>query len=98
MKLLLRLRLALRFRHYSPRTEEAYCQWIRRFVCFHKLRNPAHMAEPEIDAFLTHLLESGYDIRVIQEWMGNGDVHTNMIYRHVLNRGGQGVRSPIDNL
>ncbi len=46
---------ALRARHYSRRTEEAYCLWARRFVRFHGLRHPADMAEPEINAFLTHL-------------------------------------------
>lgn len=54
-KLLRRLREALRSRHYSPRTEEAYCHWVRRFVYFHNVRNPAEMSEPEINAFLTHL-------------------------------------------
>jgi integron integrase len=54
-KLIPRLREALRSRHYSPRTEEAYCRWIRRYVYFHSVRNPAEMSEPEINAFLTHL-------------------------------------------
>jgi integron integrase len=54
-KLLDQVRQAIRTRHYSPRTEETYVHWIKRFIFFHNKRHPAEMAEPEIAGFLSGL-------------------------------------------
>ncbi|MEX2108979.1 MAG: integron integrase [Gemmatimonadaceae bacterium] len=55
LRLLERLRNRLRTRRYSPRTERAYCDWVRRFVLYHERRHPRTMGEAEIAGFLTHL-------------------------------------------
>ncbi len=58
-KLLDRVRQAIRVRHYSWRTEEAYVAWVRRFIFFHHVRHPAEMGAAEVNAFLTHLAVEG---------------------------------------
>ena len=96
-KLLDRLAEALRARHYSPRTEQSYRHWVKRFIFFHNVRHPAEMAEPEINAFLTHLavrekVSASTQTQALSTLL--------FLYRHthVLNRGGAGVRSPADLL
>jgi Phage integrase, N-terminal SAM-like domain len=58
-KLLDQVRSVLRVNHYSLRTEEAYLQWIRRFILFHGKRHPADLGAAEIDRFLSHLAVDG---------------------------------------
>jgi integron integrase len=56
-KLLDRVHAAIRLRHYSPRTGEAYAGWVRRYVLFHRKRHPADLGEAEVRQFLSHLAE-----------------------------------------
>jgi site-specific recombinase XerD len=86
-------RTGMRHRHHvhEPVVQRAVKEAVRR----------AGLAKPASchtfrHCFATHLLEDGYDIRTVQELLGHKDVGTTMIYTHVLNRGGKGVRSPMD--
>lgn len=82
-KLMDRLREALRARHYSRRTEQTYCHWVKRFIFFHHVRHPAEMAEPEINAFLTHLAVKE---KVSASTQNQALCAMLFLYRHVLDK------------
>ncbi len=82
-KLLDRLREAIRVRHYSIRTEEAYVQWVRRFIFFHNKRHPDEMGRAEVEAFLTHLAVEGKVAAATQNQALNAIV---FLYKQVLKR------------
>jgi integron integrase len=82
-KLLDRVRTAMRVRHYSLRTEEAYVSWIRRFILFHNKRHPADMAEAEINRFVSHL---AVDRKVSPSTQTQALSAIVFLYRHVLGK------------
>lgn len=82
-KLMDRVRTAIRARHYSPRTEEAYCQWIRRFIVFHGKRHPQEMGEGEINTYLSHLA-AGRNVSASTQSQALSAIL--FLYREVLNR------------
>ena len=82
-KLMSQMSAALRSRHYSRRTEQAYCLWVRRFIRFHGIRHPADMAEPEINAFVTHLAVDGHVSASTQTQALSALL---FLYRHVIGR------------
>ena len=82
-KLLDPVRFAIRTKHYSLRTEEAYVQWIRRFILFLHKRHPAQMGEKEINAFLNHLAVNEH---VAASTQNQALCAILFMYRRVLNK------------
>lgn len=82
-KLLDQLREALKSRHYSHRTEQTYCSWVKRFIYFHNVRHPQEMAEPEINAFPTYLAVKE---KVAASTQNQALSAILFLYRHVLGR------------
>jgi integron integrase len=82
----------IRRHHADDKALQRALRQATREVGVHKPATPHTLRH----SFATHLLQAGYDIRTVQELLGHSDVSTTMVYTHVLNRGGRGVRSPLD--
>lgn len=82
-KLLDQVRVKIRLKHYSIRTEQAYVDWIRRFILFHNKRHPADMGAPEVEAFLTHLAVKG---KVAVSTQNQARSALLFLYKEVLDR------------
>ena len=82
-KLLDQFQEAIRIRHYSPRTEETYVHWIKRFIFFHNKRHPIEMGEAEIARFLCSLASDGHVSASTQNQAFNALL---FLYREVLNK------------
>jgi hypothetical protein len=95
-RLLDQVRAAVRMRHYSRRTEEAYAAWVRRFVLFHDKRHPREMGEAEVAAFLSHLATARFYERARplncggRHYLSMADVGAR---RHTLRHGGASPRA-----
>lgn len=94
IRLLDRMRAALRTRHYSPRTEQAYCLWVRRYILFHDGVHPTELGEEDVNAYLTHL---AVEQKVSASTQTQALSAILFLYRHVLHKSlgdlGQVVRA-----
>ena len=82
-KLLDQMRIAIRLKHYSPKTEKAYIQWTRRFARFNSLRHPREMGAVELNEFLTHLAIARNVSASTQNQTASALL---FLYQHVLHR------------
>ena len=82
-KLMDQVRSAIRLRHFSPRTEESYVGWIRRYIVFHGKRRPGDIGAPEVAAFLSDLAEH---LHVSASTQNQAFCALLFLYRHVLER------------
>ena len=80
-KLIDQMSEAMRTRHYSPRTEECYVMWVKRFIRFHKMRHPREMGERDVNEFLTHL---AVEEKVSSSTQNQALAAVLFLYRHVL--------------
>ena len=93
-KLLDRVRTAIRLRHFSPRTEEAYVGWARRYILFHRKRHPSEMGEAEVVAFLTHLANGrGVSASTQNQALASGREHDDGVYARAQPRSVGGEES-----
>ena len=80
-RLLDQVREAIRYRHYSFRTEKSYVHWIKRYICFHDKCHPRDMGAPELESFLSDLANSG---QVAASTQNQALSALLFLYRHVL--------------
>ena len=93
-RLLDRVHQALRVRHDSVRTEEAYVAWIRRFILFHNKRHPSSMGADEINAYLTHLAVEGHGSASTQNQALSGILFLyNKVLEEDIGRVGEVIRA-----
>ena len=92
-KLVVAISEVFRAEHYAYRTEETYLKWIKRYIGFHANKHPREMGVDELQLFLNHL---AVDVRVSASSQNQALSALLFLYKKMLRRGGQGVRSPLD--
>ena len=97
LKLMDQVREVLRVKHYAIRTEQAYCEWIRRYVKFHRMRSREELfpGTDRVELFLSDLAVNGHVAASTQNQAFNALL---FLYGQVLRRGGSGMKSPLDCL